>query len=497
MLAVVTGPTSDGATDEAAIDVDEIAAAIPDRLLVEVVGAATGVVDVTHDSRDVEPGSLFACVVGEFLDGHDFAAAAVEQGAIALIVERRLALDVAQIVVSNAREAMGHAAAAVHGRPATRLRVVGVTGTNGKTTTTHLIGAILSGVGMEVRQLGTLSGARTTPEATDLQRQLAEWHAEGVEAVVMEVSSHALALHRTAGARFDVAVFTNLGRDHLDLHESMEAYFRAKASLFDATLSERGVVNADDPYGRLILDTMTIPAVSFGDDDVSDVEIEVNRIAFTWRGRPVVVPVGGEFNLSNTVAALTAAVELGVDIDGAITALAGAPGVPGRFELVSDPVRDGLSVVVDYAHTPDGIVAVLAAARAAAPAARIVVVFGCGGDRDQEKRPLMGAAAAEHADVVVITSDNPRGEDPERIVEETYAGVGAGYRDRVLIEVDRRTAIATAIGAARPGDVVVIAGKGHESTQTIGDRVVPFDDRTVAREVLAESLERDGTGEPS
>ncbi len=482
---------------DVAVDVDEMAAALPERLLVEVVGGATGIVDLTHDSREVDPGWAFACVVGEQMDGHDFAEQAVERGAIALLVERRLPLDVAQIVVTDVREAMGFAAAAAHGHPATRLQVVGITGTNGKTTTTHLLASILSGAGLAVEQLGTLTGVRTTPEATDLQRQLEVWVDEGADAVVMEVSSHALALHRTAGSRFDVGVFTNLGRDHLDLHGSMESYFRAKASLFTGALSERGVVNVDDPYGQLIADTADIPIVPFGDDDVTDIELGVGRLSFRWRGRDVTVPIGGTFNIANAVAALTAAVELGVDVDIAVDALAAAEPVPGRFEIVSDPDRDDISVVVDYAHTPDGLVALLTAARSSAGDGRIVAVFGCGGDRDPEKRPLMGAAAAEHADVVVITSDNPRSENPQAIIDAAAAGVEAGYRGNVLIEVDRREAIAAAIRAARPGDVVVIAGKGHETTQTIGDVARPFDDRTVAREILALPDEHDGTGEPS
>lgn len=484
---------------DVAIDIHRMAAALPERSVIEVAAPESGppIDDLTHDSRDVRPGWAFACVVGERADGHDFAGEAVAAGAVALLVERRLPLDVPQIVVDDVRAAMGLAAAAVHGRPSERLATVGITGTNGKTTTTHLVAWILGAAGRDVRQVGTLTGVRTTPEAPDLQRTLAGFVRDGADAVVMEVSSHALALHRVAGTRFDVAVFTNLGRDHLDLHGSMESYFRAKASLFDARLSAHGVINADDPYGQLLLDASEIPTTRFGTDELDDVVAHVDRISFVWRGHPVSVPLGGSFNVSNVAAALTAAVELGIDAEVAVAALASVPPVPGRFETVSDPERDGVAVVVDYAHTPDGLVALLESARSVAGRGRVIVTFGCGGDRDVDKRPLMGAAASEHADLVVITSDNPRSEDPQSIVDAALAGVESGYRGRVLVEVDRREAIRRAIGGARPGDVVVIAGKGHETTQTIGDTVLPFDDRAVAREVLAESDAHDGTGASS
>jgi UDP-N-acetylmuramoyl-L-alanyl-D-glutamate--2,6-diaminopimelate ligase len=462
-----------------------LADAVPAGLLVDVVDAQLDgpIVDLTHDSRQVRPGWAFACVVGERLDGHDFAASAVDAGAGVLLVERRLLLPVPQIVVSDVRLAMGSAAAAVHGWPASTLKVIGITGTNGKTTTTHLLGAILRGAGIDERQLGTLSGARTTPEAPDLQRTLAGFVADGVGAVTMEVSSHALALHRVAGTRFAAAVFTNLGRDHLDLHESMEAYFRAKASLFMPALSSIGVTNLDDPYGRLLLDVAAIEMVGYSSDDAVAVEVGVGHHSFAWRGHPVRVPIGGHFNVMNSVAALTTAEVLGIPADVAAAALADCPPVPGRFEMVSDPALRGFAVVVDYAHTPDGLIELLRSARQLSDRGRVVVVFGCGGDRDAEKRPLMGAAASQQADVVVITSDNPRHEDPAAIVDAAAAGVEAGAQ--LVLEVDRRTAISIAIGEARTGDVVVIAGKGHETTQTIGDESRPFDDRVVAREALA------------
>jgi len=375
---------------------DLLIAAVPSELLVGTSGPRVDqIVDLTHDSRQVRPGWAFACVPGDRVDGHDFAAAAVERGAALLLVERPLDHDVAQIVVSDVRRAMGPVAAAVHGHPAGRLRVVGITGTNGKTTTTHLLAAILRAAGQVERQLGTLSGARTTPEAPDLQRRLAEFVTEGVETVVMEVSSHALALHRVAGTRFAAAAFTNLGRDHLDLHESMESYFRAKASLFSSELIEIGVTNVDDPYGRLVLDVADVEMVGFGVADAVDVEVGVNNHAFTWRGRRVSVPLGGRFNVMNSLAALTLSEVIGIDTELAVTGLAECPPVPGRFEVVSDPTEHLYSVVVDYAHTPDGLEVLLTSARQLAGTARVIVVFGCGGDRDVDKRPLMGAVAAD------------------------------------------------------------------------------------------------------
>lgn len=482
-----------------AYDAGRLAATVPEGELVELVepggAGAQPITDLTHDSREVRPGWAFACVPGRTSDGHAFAAAAVAAGAPALIVERRLDVDVPQIVVRDVRRVLGPIAAAVHGNPSSRLRTVGVTGTNGKTTTTHLLGAILRAAGLETRELGTLTGTRTTPEATDLQRRLAELVDGGVEAVAMEVSSHALALHRVAGMRFAVSVFTNLGRDHFDLHESVEEYFRAKASLFTPALTDVGVVNFDDPYGQLLADVAEIETVGFSLDDATDVAVGLGAIDFVWRGQRIHVPIGGAFNVPNALAALTAADRLGIDAATAAGGLAAAPPVPGRFEIVSDAERDAFSVLVDYAHTPDGLTSVLDTARAVAPPhGRVLVVFGCGGDRDVDKRGLMGAAAVAGADVVVVTSDNPRHEDPTAIVDAIVAGIDPRERDAVMVEIDRRQAIETALAAARPGDVVVVAGKGHETTQTVGDEVRPFDDRAVVREVLREMAGDTGEG---
>jgi UDP-N-acetylmuramoyl-L-alanyl-D-glutamate--2,6-diaminopimelate ligase len=475
-----------------------IAGSIPSSLLVEVTGDLTAAVtDLTHDSREVRPGIAFACVVGERVDGHHFAESAVRDGAPLLLVERRLPIDVTQIVVTDVRRAMGNAAAAVHGHPSRALRLVGVTGTNGKTTTTQMLGAILRSLGLEERTLGTLSGARTTPEAPDLQRRLAEFVRDGVDAVVMEVSSHAMVYHRVDGTEFDVVVFTNLGRDHLDLHTSMEAYFRAKASLFDRTLARTGAANIDDPYGQLLLDAASIDMVGFGRADLTDVVVGVAHHEFTWRDQRVRVPLGGGFNVMNSLAALTAASLLGVPAPDAAAGLSNVPPVPGRFETVSDPGRHRFQVVVDYAHTPDGLEELLRSARALVEGGRVIAVFGCAGDRDREKRIPMGAIGARLADLPIVTSDNPRHEDPQSIVDQVVAGADASDRHKVCAEVDRRAAIRFALTSAGQGDLVVIAGKGHETTQTIGEESRPFDDRVVARELLDELGSADMTGEPS
>jgi UDP-N-acetylmuramoyl-L-alanyl-D-glutamate--2,6-diaminopimelate ligase len=448
-----------------------------------VVGdPASQIVDLTVDSREVRDAWMFCCVRGQHVDGHTFAAAAVEAGATALLVDHQLDLPVTQLIAADSRAATGWLAAAVHDHPCDSLTMVGVTGTNGKTTTAQLIGNVLHAAGRSVEVLGTLSGVHTTPEAPDLQRQLAQWRDAGVDAVAMEVSSHALALDRVAGARFDVAVFTNLGRDHLDLHGTIERYFAAKAQLFEPRISDVGVVNTDDVHGRLLFDTASIPLIGFSLDDVSELDVHQTYHSYRWHGVTIRVGIGGAFNAMNSLAAATACRALGIDTDVIADALAEAPPVPGRFEPIV--VGQPFAVIIDYAHTPDGLREALVAARETTHDGRVIVVFGCGGDRDRDKRPEMGATAAELADRVVITSDNPRSEDPAAIISATLAGVPADYRTNVVIEPDRRNAIAVALQMARRGDVVLIAGKGHEATQTIGDRVVPFDDRVVSRTLL-------------
>lgn len=461
--------------------VAEAVAALPVR---RVVGdASVEVTGISHDSERVRPGDLFCCVRGAHRDGHDFAAAAVAAGAVALLCERELEVGVPQVVVPDTRAAMGPVADAVFGHPSRRVAVVGVTGTTGKTTTTHLLAAVSEHAGLPCGLIGTLHGPRTTPEAPELQATLAGFVAQGKRVVAMEVSSHALELHRVDGVRFAVAVFTNLGRDHLDFHGTLEAYFRAKARLFEPERAAIGVVNADDPHGRLLLEAARIPTRPFGLRDAVDLDVGVGQSTFRWAGHAVHLRLGGVFNVANALAAATAAAALGIAPADIAEGLSAAGPVPGRFE----PIEAGqpFTVLVDYAHTPEALEHVLRAARR--PEGRLIVVFGCGGDRDATKRPVMGAVAARLADVVVITSDNPRHEDPMAIIAQVKAGTPEGTAP-VVVEPDRRAAIAAALAEAAPGDTVVVAGKGHEAYQEIGDRIVAFDDRAVVRELLAEMV---------
>ncbi len=433
-----------------------------------------------HDSRAVVPGALFCAIPGATHDGHDHASAAVAAGAVALLCEHPVGLGVPELRVPSVRTAMGPLAAELAGRPSDHLAVVGVTGTNGKTTTIHLLGAILTAAGLPCGLIGTLTGARTTPEAPELQDRLAELRARGTVAVAMEVSSHALDLHRVDGTRFRVAVFTNLSRDHLDHHRTMAAYFQAKARLFSGELCDRAVVNVDDPHGRLLLDAAEVPTTGFGLADAEDLVLGVDGSHFAWRGVAVHVGLAGRFNVVNALAAATAASELGVTPERVAAGLAAAGPVPGRFERVDE--GQPYLAIVDYAHTPDGLDQLLTAARELAVGGRVVLVFGAGGDRDPSKRPEMGEVAARLADVVVLTTDNPRSEDPAAIISQVQAAM-VDPRD-LRIEPDRRAAIALAVAEAAPGDVVLVAGKGHESTQVVGTTAIPFDDRTVLCDAL-------------
>jgi UDP-N-acetylmuramoyl-L-alanyl-D-glutamate--2,6-diaminopimelate ligase len=482
------------------------------RELIPAIGAvevrAQGDVEISslvYDAGRAQPGSLFFCVRGQRRDGHDFAPEAVDRGAAALVVERPLDVAVAQAIVPDARAAMAPIAARFHGDPTAKLRVAGITGTNGKTTTAFLLRAILERAGVHAGLLGTVQRivggvpsevVRTTPEAIDLQSDFAAMLDAGDRACVMEVSSHALSLHRADAIHFDVVVFTNLTQDHLDFHADMESYFQAKRTLF---VSERGfgprqaVVNVDDDYGRRLaaeIDCTTFSA-SGADADLRAVDVAFDRAGSRFRclagdrEMAVTMPLPGEFNVENALAALAAAGAMGIELEAGAAALADAPSVPGRFE----PIDAGqpFAVLVDYAHTPDSLENVLEASRRLT-GGRVICVFGCGGDRDRDKRPLMGAIAARLSDRCVITSDNPRSEDPGAIIDEILAGIEAQARESgtVRVESDRRAAIAQAVAEAAPGDIVLIAGKGHEQGQEFeGGRKQPFDDREVAREELA------------
>jgi UDP-N-acetylmuramoyl-L-alanyl-D-glutamate--2,6-diaminopimelate ligase len=455
---------------------------------------SSGIAGLAYRWQDASDGVLFFCVPGAERDGHAFAGDAVERGARALVVERWASLDVAQVRVPSVREAMGPISAHFYGRPAESITIVGVTGTNGKTTTTYLLESIFRRAGRIPGVVGTtgvrvagraIAFPRTTPEAPDLHRVLRQMVDEGVETVAMEVSSHGLDQHRVDGIRFDCAVFTNLSQDHLDYHPSMEAYLSAKARLFTPAMARRAVVNLESPEGRRLL-TTGVPTTTFGlgpDADVraEDVGVTAEGIAFRVGGTRVRSPLRGAFNVENCLAAFAGATAIGIPADDVAGGIADLAGVPGRLEVVPAGL-DGPLVVVDYAHTPESLRNVLTAARPLAEG-RLIVVFGAGGDRDRAKRPLMGRVAASTADLTVVTSDNPRSEDPSAIVAEIEPGARDGG-GRYLIEVDRRSAIRLALGEARRGDVVVIAGKGHETYQELADRTIDFDDRTVAGEEL-------------
>ena len=448
-----------------------------------VAGSEVRLTMATHDSRLVEAGSLFFCVRGGVFDGHRFAAEAVANGAGALVVDHLVpGVGVPQIVVEDARRAMGPVSSALFGVPSEKLTMIGITGTNGKTTTSQLLGDIFRGRGYNCHVIGTLSQKRTTPEATDLQEQLADLVAAGATHVVMEVTSHALELYRVAGIRYDTVVFTNLSQDHLDFHGTMEAYFRAKAKLFEPEYADRAVVNTDDTYGHLLHSMHQVPTTGFSIHETDSLELRATGSRFLWKGQPFELSMAGAFNVMNALAAASTASLFDIPSSEIARALA-ASTVPGRYEAIDG--GQNFSLVVDFAHTPDGLERVLRTAKTTLrDGARLILVFGCGGDRDRSKRPLMGAIAVTYSDMTIITSDNPRSEAPEVIIDEILVGVED--RSNVLVEPDRRGAIRAALEFAGYGDIVVIAGKGHESGQTIGFQTFDFDDRVVAREILAE-----------
>jgi UDP-N-acetylmuramoyl-L-alanyl-D-glutamate--2,6-diaminopimelate ligase len=488
---------------------EELVSALGDP---RVAGDATAeITDLAYDTREVGPGALFLCVRGERVDGHDLAADAVDAGAVALIAERPLEQPVAQVIVPDVRAAMAPLAKRFWGDPSAELALAGITGTNGKTTTAFLLRQILEAEGTPTGLLGTVKRViggreeeveRTTPEAVDLQRTLRRMLDSGDRACAMEVSSHALAYGRADGLTFDVKVFTNLTQDHLDFHADMEDYFRAKRMLFrsgdEAGASSPGVavVNVDDDYGKRLVDDLTAVGgdlLTYSASGSPTADFRAENVEFDAAGSRfdcvgpgaqvrVAMPLPGDFNVANALAAIAAAHALGVSVARSAAALEAAERVPGRFE----PVEEGqeFGVLVDYAHTPDSLDNVLRAARRVT-AGRLICVFGCGGDRDREKRPLMGRIAADLADLAIVTSDNPRSEDPEAIIAEILAGAGDG----VEVEADRRAAIALGVERASSGDTVLIAGKGHEQGQEFErGRKLPFDDREVARQELRRLL---------
>jgi len=486
---------------------DLLAARLPDAVLSG--DGATAITAVTHDSRKAGPGSLFVAIKGLAADGNQFVEAARKKGASAVASEHPPQEGSPWLQVRDARQALAALSAAVLGDPAQSLELVGVTGTNGKTTTTYLIDAALRAAGHKVGLLGTVQyrigdrladATRTTPESSDLQSLLREMVDAGCSHAVLEVSSHSLELQRVAGCLFRVAVFTNLTRDHLDFHGDMDSYFQAKRKLFSDQVRPdgRAVVNADDDRGAAVAAASRAPVWTYGIDRPADFRAEDIRLDLEGTRFRLVGPTGthelqtalvGRFNVQNLLAAFAASVALGLDPDVVQTGLATVTGVPGRLERVAG--APGFTVIVDYAHTDDALKNLLETVRELGPL-RVLTVFGCGGDRDRTKRPLMGAVASRLSDVVIVTSDNPRSEPPEAILEEIQRGMNGGRKAERHAIVDRREAIARALEMARPGDVVVIAGKGHETYQVLRDRTIPFDDRQVARDILSRLALRSG-----
>ncbi|WP_110181599.1 UDP-N-acetylmuramoyl-L-alanyl-D-glutamate--2,6-diaminopimelate ligase [Nocardioides solisilvae] len=488
------------------LSVAELAEWLGTHVAVRVLGEGrTEVTGLCLGSARVQPGDLYVALPGSRAHGAAFAADAVAAGAVAVLTDPEgvalASVDVPVLEVDRPRRVLGELSAHLYGDPAGALRMIGVTGTQGKTTTTRLAEAALQASGTTAGVIGTV-GTRvagqdvatslTTPEAPDLQALLAVMRERGVEACAMEVSSHALVMGRVDGLVFDVATFLNLGRDHLDFHADLEEYFAAKASLFTPERTRRALVNVDDEHGRRLAESVEVPVRTFSASGAAadwravDVETSARGSTFTVVGPggerfAAGFPLPGGFNVANALAAVASCAEAGLDAGAVAGAMAQGPGVPGRLE----PVDEGqaFTVVVDYAHKPDAVEAALATLRPLT-SGRVLVVIGAGGDRDPGKRPVMGGIAAAHADVVVVTDDNPRSEDPAAVRAAVLSGVPDDARAEVLEVGDRRLAIREALRRARPGDIVLVAGKGHESGQEVGGVVHPFDDRTVVREEL-------------
>jgi UDP-N-acetylmuramoyl-L-alanyl-D-glutamate--2,6-diaminopimelate ligase len=451
--------------------------------------------DLAYETGSVREGALFFCVRGQRADGHGYAAEAIEAGAVAIVVERPLEVAVPQVVVEDTRVAMAVAADVFFGEPTRALDVAGVTGTNGKTTTAYLLRSILAAGGRRPGLVGTVAwivggeeqpAPHTTPEAIDLQRLFRSMLDAGDRSAAVEASSHGALLHRLDRVRFDALVFTNLTQDHLDLHETMEDYYQAKRRLFTGAQPPPAAVNIRDEHGRRLAielaEVHRAPLITFGLSEAAEVRaddlfVDAAGSRFSAAGIPIESPLRGRFNVENVLGAVAAGLLLDLDEDEIAEGVRRMPGVPGRFEAVDE--GQPFAVIVDYAHSPDSLDIVLQAARDLG-AGRLICVFGAGGDRDRGKRPLMGRVARERTDLAIVTSDNPRSEEPLAIIQDVLQGSGTD----VEVDPDRRSAIRRAIGLAGAGDVVVIAGKGHEQGQEIGGVVVPFDDRDVVREAL-------------
>ncbi len=458
---------------------EAIAKRLPDA---QLSGSFESVTGITMDSRAIKPGDIFACVKGTSFDGHSFASQAIAQGAVALLVDSDVDVDAPTIKVDNVRSSLGPLSALVYGDPSEELKVIGITGTNGKSSVVQLLKDIFDLAGIRSDLYGTLTGERTTSEAPGLQAQLAQSVASGIEVVAMEVSSHALEMRRVDGTKFAAAVFTNLSHDHLDFHGSMEAYFQAKARLFEEDFAQLNVVNADDEHGERLVHVGNTMAYSLG--DIEDLTIRGAVSKFKWRGQEIELNLLGTHNVMNALAAASVAAELGVEVEVIAQALSKSKPIKGRLDLV-DGGQDFI-VAVDYAHTPDALAAVIKAAREIAGDKKVITLFGCGGDRDAKKRPIMGKIASEQSDVAILTTDNPRSEDAIEIATEVLAGVDAAYE--IWDIPDRAEAITTAINMAEAGDVILVTGKGHETGQYVGDKVLEFDDIEVSTKALEDLL---------
>lgn len=471
------------------------------------------VASITDDSRSVMSGSLFIAVKGERVDGHNFVDLAIKGGASAVVAQNPVETGSVPLVrVADSRKALGLIGSRFYGDPSKSLAMIGITGTNGKTTTTYLCKALLEGIGRKVGLVGTVAyqigsetvpASHTTPGALELQSLLAKMRRAGLDSVVMEVSSHALAMDRTVGCEYDAAVFTNLTQDHLDYHLTMDEYFQAKLRLFTGLgggekTGQRAIVNMDDPFGARICAACRAPVWGYAVNGSADLKAENVRLSMNGTRFTAATPAGtfpvesrlvGEHNVYNLLGAIGVALHAGATCDQIRESVSRVPNVPGRFESVQ--AGQDFVVVVDYAHTEDALVRLLSAAKAISPN-RIITVFGCGGDRDRGKRPKMGRAAVASSDIVVLTSDNPRTEDPMAILREVEIGVQEALQQRSQVEYrlvpDRKEAIGVAVRLARKGDIVLIAGKGHEDYQIIGTRKIHFDDREVAREAIQQLL---------
>jgi UDP-N-acetylmuramoyl-L-alanyl-D-glutamate--2,6-diaminopimelate ligase len=466
---------------------------------------------ITHDSREVAPGYIFVAIKGEKFDGHDFIGEAIKKGAVALVVEDESKIphsSLPYILVPSSRKALAELSARLYDYPSRRLKLIGVTGTNGKGLTCHFIYNIFKAMERNVAYLGTLGAwlndepipwyNKTTPEAPYIQKLFSQL-SQDETTVVMEVSSHAISQYRTWGCEFDVAVFTNLSQDHLDYHKDMDSYFQTKLSFFldylsNFTKQTLSVINLDDPYGKLILKKINTPSITYGTSSKATIrgyllQQDYDFLLFhllTPAGEiDIRLPFGGIFNFSNALAASAVAYSENMPLEIIKKGLETSPPLPGRFENIKE--GQDFTVIVDYAHTPQGIEELLSSV-APMCKGRKIIVFGCGGNRDRSKRPLMGRIASELADVVIITSDNPRGEEPKAIIDEILSGISPKMREKIIVEADREKAIKLAVEMAREGDCLLIAGKGHETYQIFADRVIPFDDREVARRFIRERI---------